>query len=84
VYVGSRSDIDYTAGSRVTMPSYLLLNGSMLFIVKSDKDGRFLALTFRGTNLLNHGYQQTSGFSAPGRTLLVGVRVAVEQVQQQQ
>ena len=82
VYVGSRSDIDYTADSRVTLPSYLLVNGSALLILKSDKEGRFLALTFRGTNLLNHGYQQTSGFAAPGRTLLVGFRIAVEQLQQ--
>jgi len=78
VYVGSRADIDYTANSRVTLPSYLLVNGSILMIVKSDADGRFIGLTFRGTNLFNHGYQQTSGFQSPGRAVLVGLRIGVE------
>jgi len=78
VYVGSRADVDYNAGDRVTLPSYLLVNASLMWTVKSDNEGRFLAVTFRGTNLLDHDYQQTVGFAAPGRALYVGVRLGIE------
>lgn len=78
VYVGSRADIDYTLSERVTLPSYMLLNASMLLTLKSDDEGRFLAVTFRTTNLLNTGYEQTVGFAAPGRAYLVGMKIGVE------
>ena len=78
VYVGSRADIDYNAGARVTLPSYLLVNASIMWTVKSDNEGRFLAVVFRGTNLLDHDYQQTVGFAAPGRALFVGIRLGIE------
>lgn len=78
VYVGSRADVDYNLLERVTLPSYLLVNGSLLWTVKSDNEGRFLGVVFRGNNLLNHGYQQTVGFQAPGRVLFVGVRLGIE------
>ena len=77
-YVGSRADIDYTTFQRVTLPSYALLNASVLWTVKSDAEGRFAAITLRGTNLFNHGYQQTVGFQAPGRAFFAGFRVGVE------
>jgi vitamin B12 transporter len=76
-YVGSRADIDYNLGSRVTLPSYTLVNASMLLSLKSDAEGRFIGVTARGTNLFNTGYQQTVGFAAPGRALLVGIRLGV-------
>jgi vitamin B12 transporter len=76
-YVGSRQDIDYNLGSRVTLPSYALVNASILLSLKADTEGRFIAVTARGTNLFNTGYQQTVGFEAPGRALLVGIRLGV-------
>jgi len=78
VFVGSRADVDYVSLTRVTMPSYTLVNASLLLTLKSDNEGRFLAVSFRGTNLLNTGYQQTYGFAAPGRGYLVGLRVGIE------
>ncbi|HUO52806.1 MAG TPA: TonB-dependent receptor [Gemmatimonadaceae bacterium] len=77
VYVGSREDIDYVAYARVTMPSYTLWNASMLYTIRGDKEGRYLGITLRGTNLLNPGYQQTVNFAAPGRVLLVGLRLGM-------
>jgi outer membrane cobalamin receptor len=49
----------------------------MLLSLKSDAEGRFIGVTARGTNLFNTGYQQTVGFAAPGRALLVGIRLGV-------
>ena len=79
VFVGSRADVDYTLNSRVTLPSYTLVNVSARLTLKSDNEGRYLAINFRGTNLFNEAYQQTQGFEAPGRTLVVGVSLGVEQ-----
>jgi vitamin B12 transporter len=76
-YVGSRADVDFSTDERVTLPSYFLLNAGMLLTLKSDADGRFIGITGRANNIFNHGYQQTVGFAAPGRTLLVGIRLGV-------
>jgi vitamin B12 transporter len=76
-YVGSRADVNYSTDERVTLPSYLLVNASMMLTLKADAEGRFAALTARATNLFNHGYEQTVGFAAPGRALLVGFRLGV-------
>ena len=56
----------------------MLVNASVLLTLKSDNEGRFLAVTFRGTNLLNHDYQQAFGFASPGRGYLLGLRIGLE------
>lgn len=77
VYVGSRADVDFSTDERVTLPSYVLMNASLMLTLKADAEGRFAAIMARGNNIFNHGYQQTFGFGAPGRTLLVGIRLGV-------
>ena len=54
------------------------MNGSMLLILKSEGEGRFIALTFRGTNLFNHGYQQTSASPRRGGRCSSASAIGVE------
>jgi len=77
VYVGSRADVNYSTDERVTLPSYLLMNASMMLTLKADAEGRFAAIMARANNVFNHGYEQTVGYAAPGRTLMVGIRLGV-------
>jgi vitamin B12 transporter len=76
---GDRDDRRYTADApytaSVTLPAYATVDASILVPVRRvDAQGRSLSLTGRATNLGDTRYQGISGFDAPGRTLLAGVR----------
>jgi vitamin B12 transporter len=74
--VGERDDRDFDAQARVTLPSYTLLDLSAEAALENL--ARALApvtLTARVENALDRAYQPSFGFSAPGRTVLLGARV---------
>jgi vitamin B12 transporter len=72
-HTGARDDLDFTAGSRVTLPAYATVDLSARVDLPAADD-RY-GLTLRLANALDEEYQAVSGFRAPGRTVLVGVRV---------
>ena len=78
VYVGSRADVDFVSFARVTLPSYALVNLSALLTLKSDDEGRFIAITFRGNDIFNTSYEQTVHFASPSRAVLIGIKLGIE------
>jgi vitamin B12 transporter len=77
-YVGRRSDEDYSAGTRVTLPAYLRVDLSAEFAVfRGARGGAGFTLIGRAENLLNARYQQIRNYPAPGRTILFGGRFGI-------
>jgi vitamin B12 transporter len=76
-FVGERDDYDFTVGERVLLPGYSRVDLSGTLGLLRQSPGRpALDLTLRVDNLLDEDYQPILGFPAPGRTVLLGVRVA--------
>jgi len=77
-FAGERDDRDFTNDVRVTLPSYTLLDLSGEWALSSVAPSLTpLTLTARVENALNKEYQPAFGFSAPGRTVLIGAKVSL-------
>ena len=77
-FVGKRDDRDFTNDVRVTLPSYTLLDLSGEWALSSLAPSLTpVTLTARIENALDKEYQPAFGFTAPGRTVLVGVKLAL-------
>ena len=81
--IGSRDDRDFTNDIRVELPSYTLLDLS----AEASLGGlgsrlSHLTLTGRIENALDREYQPSFGFSAPGRTVLLGARATLGRARQ--
>jgi vitamin B12 transporter len=76
-YVGSRADLDFSdfPSARVTLPAYHVVDVSGAVTLIGHQGGRSIGITARVENLLDERYQEIYGFAAPGRTVMVGVRV---------
>ena len=75
--VGERDDYDFAAGERVVLSGYSRVDLSGTFaLLRAARARAALDLTLRVDNLLDQEYQPILGFPAPGRTVLVGARVA--------
>jgi vitamin B12 transporter len=75
---GSRSDRDFSGwpAGPVELPAYTVLSLGAQVNLFDPVDGRpGASLQLRGENLLAEEYQETFGFMAPGRALLVGLRM---------
>ena len=77
-FVGKRDDRDFTNDVRVTLPSYTLLDLSGELALSSFSPAFTpVTLTARVENALDKEYQPAFGFTAPGRTVLFGAKVAL-------
>ena len=69
-YQGADYDIGYYGTGRYRMPHYTLVNLSATYQVLPQ-----LALYIRGTNLLDHHYQDPDGFLAPTLGVFGGIKI---------
>lgn len=76
-FVGTRDDIDFTAGHRVVLPGYTAVDLAGDYRLIGTPTATGFSLTVRATNLLKRRYQEVATFAAPGRTILVGGRLDV-------
>ncbi len=67
-YSGSREDNHITAGQRVTLASYNLLNLTANYDINKQ-----LKLSLRADNLFNQDYMLAHGYNTLGRSLFIGV-----------
>jgi vitamin B12 transporter len=73
---GRRDDIDYSAGQRVSLPSYTTVDlSATVDLTRRHRGGNGLSLTMRLANALDERYDAVLGFRSPGRTLLTGFEV---------
>lgn len=74
--VGARDDRDFSTfpGTPVRLAPYTRADLAGDWTLRA-RAGRTLALTARAENLLDRRYEPIRNFPAPGRTILVGVRV---------
>jgi len=76
--IGSRDDRDFANDLRVELPSYTLLDLSAeASLGRLGTSLSHLTLTGRIENALDRAYQPSFGFSAPGRTVLLGARATL-------
>lgn len=77
--IGEREDRDFSTfpATSVTLDAYTLLGVGAEVSIIEGTSGSSLALTVRGENLLDAGYQEVFGFAAPGRQLYLGARVGI-------
>jgi vitamin B12 transporter len=79
-WTGSRYDRDFSAfpATPVELAAHTLLGFGAEFGVLDSKGGRpDVDLRFRAENLLDEKYQEQSGFEAPGRAFLFGVKLGI-------
>lgn len=77
-WVGERKDRDFGTwpASPVTLESYSVVGAGLEIPLRAGgKGGWEGGLTLKVENLLDAGYEESKGFAAPGRVLLVGVRL---------
>lgn len=75
-YVGERDDHDFERGERVVLPAYAAVDLSAEVSLEPLAPALARAmLTARVENALDRRYEPVLDFPAPGRTVLVGVRV---------
>ncbi len=76
-YVGARADRDYRVypAVPVTLPAYTLVDLGGTYPVDRTADGRGTTLTLRIQNLTGVRYQSVFNFLAPGRMILLGLRL---------
>ena len=77
--IGEREDRDFSTfpATSVTLDAYTLLGVGAEVSIIEGTSGSSLALTVRGQNLLDAGYQEVFGFAAPGRQFYLGARVGI-------
>jgi vitamin B12 transporter len=77
-YVGQRDDRDFSKDERVELDPYAVLDLSAdVSLASMSPTLSPLALTVRIENAFDREYQPAFGFSAPGRTVLVGARAEI-------
>ena len=77
-FIGPRDDRDFNAEARVELPSYTLLDlTAEAALDRLWAGASHLTLTARIENALDHEYEPTFGFAAPGRTVLLGARATL-------
>ncbi len=81
-YIGARDDINFGALSggtaRVVLPGFTTVDLAGDYVLLSGgATGPTLSLTARVTNLLARRYEEVYSYAAPGRTVLVGGRLAI-------
>jgi vitamin B12 transporter len=77
-YVGEREDRDFSIASspRVTLPSYVRVDGAAQLDLVSPRGGApGLAISARVENLLDHPYEEVKNFPARRRTIFAGGEV---------
>jgi vitamin B12 transporter len=77
-HTGERTDYDFGAGGFVTLDPFTTVDVFADYLLPFGWSGIDLAATLRIENAFDERYQYVSGFRAPGRTVLVGVRFGVE------
>ncbi len=78
--VGDRDDMDFSTwpSKRVRLPAYTKVDlYGEYAIIRARAAGRTFSLTGRVDNLFDEEYQSVFGFRTPGRTLLLGARLAL-------
>ena len=76
--VGERDDRDFANDTRVTLPSYSLLDLSgEVALAPLAHALAPVAITARVENVFDREYQSAFGFDAPGRRILVGMRATL-------
>jgi vitamin B12 transporter len=74
-YVGSRDDVDFNLGQRVTLPAYGLVDlAGEVELLSPSVHGRGLSAVARVENLLDEAYDQVVGFSGRPRAVFGGLR----------
>ncbi|MDT8367748.1 MAG: TonB-dependent receptor [Longimicrobiales bacterium] len=75
-HVGEREDRDFSTfpASPVTLEAYTLVDAALTWSAPV-RLGPDIGVTLRGENLFDDRYEGAFGFEAPGRTLLIDVRV---------
>jgi vitamin B12 transporter len=79
-FVGKRVDRDFTTfpAERIDLARYTTVGVSAEVRLPGGRAGLPpTALTLRAENLFDEHYQEVLGFDAPGRSLVVGVRVTL-------
>ena len=77
-YTGKRDDRDFASfpATPVVLPSYTTVNlATEVALLRPSLHRTGVTLTARAENLLDEEYQPVLGFTAPGRTVLVGLRL---------
>jgi len=75
-YVGARDDRDFASETRARLDPYVKLDlAGEYTVVRPSPSAPAVALTARVDNATGEDYQPVFGFVAPGRTVLLGVRV---------
>jgi vitamin B12 transporter len=79
LYVGRRDDLTYAAGTPqpVSLAAYVQIDAAADLPLLRTAGGGSISATVRIDNLLDHAYQEVTGFPAPGRVMLVGIRAGV-------
>jgi len=67
-HTGSQLDTDFAIFSNIELDSFTLLGANIRYDVND-----IVSLSVRGENLFDEDYQEVIGFTAPGRTVFVGL-----------
>jgi vitamin B12 transporter len=76
-----RNDLDFGSfpAAPVRLPPYTRVDASVQWhVVSSAEHGETLTLLLRADNLSDASYEEVTGFPAPGRTVVIGVRAALD------
>lgn len=76
-----RDDRDFASfpATPVRLPPYTRIDASVQWhVVSSAVRGETLTLLLRADNLNDASYEEVTGFPAPGRTVVIGVRAALD------
>ena len=77
-FTGERTDYDFGVGGFVMLDQFTTVDAFADYVLPVTWRAVELAATLRIENAFDERYQYVSGFDAPGRTVLVGVRFGVE------
>ena len=77
-HTGERTDYDFGRGEFVVLDPFTTLDVHADWVLPVGWSGVDLAATLRIENAFDDRHQYVFGFDAPGRTVLLGVRMAVE------
>jgi len=67
---GEQLDTDFATFQNVELDSFTLIGANIRFHVTDE-----VALTLRGSNLLDEDYQEVVGFASQGRAILGGLEL---------
>ena len=67
---GEQLDTDFATFSDVTLDSFTLIGANVRYSLNDN-----VAITLRGSNLLDEDYQEVVGFASPGRAVFGGLEL---------